>query len=238
MTATLIKNKPNLVRDKKRSTQQRHLQVISVLLIMVFSVVSVHSTRFMKMDVTVSVCLSVLSSVCPSSVQIHVRPITFYWFDIGLPYLAHGCFTIKLCATYIHDPDMTLNFGHIYRVFDMFSCQAYNLFLDWQWLTIFCTWVYHHKTLCCVHSWSRFDVDLWPQGQIYRLFSCFPIGPVTSVSFDSGKPYSEPVSITMKGCVKYIYDPDTTLNFDFKVKFIGFMTWLCVQASAFFCPLT
>ena len=28
--------------------------------------------------------------------------------------------------------------------------------------------------------------------------------------------------------------PDTTLIFDLKVKFIGFMTWLCVQASAFF----
>ena len=25
------------------------------------------------------------------SVQIRVRPITFLWFDIGLPYLAHGC---------------------------------------------------------------------------------------------------------------------------------------------------
>ena len=37
----------------------------------------------------------------------------------------------------------------------------------------------------------------------------------------------------MRGCVKYIHDPDTTLNFDLKVKFIGFMTWLCVQASAF-----
>ena len=34
-------------------------------------------------------------------------------------------------------------------------------------------------------------------------------------------------------CVKYIHDPDTTLTFDLKVKFIGFMTWLCVRASAF-----
>ena len=39
--------------------------------------------------------------------------------------------------------------------------------------------------------------------------------------------------ITMRGCVKYIHDPDTTLNFDRKVKFIEFMTWFCVQASAF-----
>ena len=31
----------------------------------------------------------------------------------------------------------------------------------------------------------------------------------------------------------YILDPDTTLALDFKVNFIGFMTWLCVQATAF-----
>ena len=36
-----------------------------------------------------------------------------------------------------------------------------------------------------------------------------------------------------RGCVKYIHDPDMTLTFDLKVKFIGFMTWLCVQASPF-----
>ena len=39
-----------------------------------------------------------------------VRPITFLWFDIGLPYLAHGCITMRRCVTYIHDPDTTLNF--------------------------------------------------------------------------------------------------------------------------------
>ena len=32
----------------------------------------------------------------------------------------------------------------------------------------------------------------------------------------------------MRGCVKYIHDPDSTVTFDLKVKFIGFMTWLCV----------
>ena len=63
--------------------------------------------------------------------------------------------------------------------------------------------------------------------------TCFRVRPVTSVSFDIGIPYLAHVSITMRGCVKYIHDPDTTLNFDLNVKFIGFMTWLRVQASAF-----
>ena len=42
------------------------------------------------MGITVgpSVCLFVRPSVC-LYVQIRVRPITFFWFDIGLPYLAH-----------------------------------------------------------------------------------------------------------------------------------------------------
>ena len=40
--------------------------------------------------------------------------------------------------------------------------------------------------------------------------------------------------ITMRRCVVYIYDPDTTLNFDLKVKFIGFLTCFCVQPITFF----
>ena len=41
------------------------------------------------------------------------------------------------------------------------------------------------------------------------------------------------VSITMRGCVKYIQDPERMLTFDLMVKFVGFMTWLFVQATAF-----
>ena len=37
-----------------------------------------------------------------------------------------------------------------------------------------------------------------------------------------------------KRCVTYIHDPNTTLTFDLKVEFIGFMTWLCVWATASF----
>ena len=44
------------------------------------------------------------------SVQIRVRPITFFWFDIGLPYLAHGCITMRQCVVYIHNPKRTFTF--------------------------------------------------------------------------------------------------------------------------------
>ena len=39
-------------------------------------------------------------------------------------------------------------------------------------------------------------------------------------------------SITIRECVEYIYDPDTTLTFDLNVKFMGFMIWFCVKSSA------
>ena len=167
----------------------------------------------------------------------------------------------------------------------MFSCPTHHIFMDWHWLTIFGTWVFHHETKCRVHSWSRinlelspqgqiyrvfdmffvppiiifcfdigypylahgsitirrcdtyihvpdFDVDLWPQGKIHRLLSCLHVRPVTSVSFDIRISYLSHGSITMRGCVEYIHDPDTTLTFDFKVKFItgsqkavGYMIW-------------
>ena len=54
--------------------------------------------------------------------------------------------------------------------------------------------------------------------------------PVTSVSCEIGIPYLKDGSITMRGCVKYIHDPDTTFTFEPQVKFIGLMILLCVQA--------
>ena len=64
-------------------------------------------------------------------------------------------------------------------------------------------------------------------------FTWIRVWPITSVCFDIDIPYLELGSITMRGCVAYLHDPDTTLTFDPKVKIIGFMTWLCVRATAF-----
>ena len=50
---------------------------------------------------------------------------------------------------------------------------ALNFILVWRWLTIFSTWVYHNETVCHVHSWSQYDVALWPQGPINRVFDVF-----------------------------------------------------------------
>ena len=48
-----------------------------------------------------------------------------------------------------------------------------TFFMVWHWLTIFGTWMYHHETMCRVHSWSRYELEPWPQGQIYRVFDMF-----------------------------------------------------------------
>ena len=61
----------------------------------------------------------------------------------------------------------------------------------------------------------------------------FVSGPLLFIWFDIGLPYLGHASVTMRECIVCILDPDRILTFDLKVKFIGFMTWLCVQASAF-----
>ena len=75
----------------------------------------------------IGITLSVRPSV-PLSVQIRVRPITFLWFDIGLPYLAHGCITMRRCVAYIHDPDSMLTFDLKVnlKAFVMSSCTTCN----------------------------------------------------------------------------------------------------------------
>ena len=51
-------------------------------------------TKFRGVYRNHSVCLSICLSVHLSA-QICVRPITFWGFDISLPYLAHGCITMR-----------------------------------------------------------------------------------------------------------------------------------------------
>ena len=67
--------------------------------------------------ITMSVYLSVRLSV-----QIHNQPITFFRFDIGLPYLAHGCIIMRWHVAYIHHPDVTLNFDLKVKFIGFLTC--------------------------------------------------------------------------------------------------------------------
>ena len=111
------------------------------------------------------------------------------------------------------------------------SCPAHNFFLVWHWLTIFGTWISHHATMCRVHSWSRYELELWPQGQIYRVFDMFSIQPKAFSWFDIGSPYLAHGCITIRQCVAYIHVPDSMLTFDLKVKFIAFHMSSCLTCN-------
>ena len=120
--------------------------------------------------------------------------------------------------------------GHIHRVFDMFSRPAHNVFLVLHKLTIFGTLVYRHEMMWHVYSYSRFDVDLWRQGQIYIL-SCLHVRNFCQL-WQCHTIFGTWVYHHERMCqVNSWFCIDTTLIFDHKVK--GFMTLLCVQASDF-----
>ena len=186
-------------------------------------------------EITPSFRPSVCPSVCADSSPAHNCFLVWHWLTIFGTWVYHH---ETMCCVYSwsrYDLEVWPK-GQIYMVFDWFRVQ-FITFFDWQLLTIYGTWVYHHTTMCRVHPWSRFDVDLLPQGQIYRLLSCLLVRPLTFVSFDIGIPCLAHGSITIRGGVKYIHDPDMTLNCDLKVKFIGSMTWLLFRPQLF-CPLT
>ena len=142
---------------------------------------------------------------------------------------------MRRCVKYFHDPDMTLFFDLKVKFIGFLTCfrvRPKTFFLDWHWLTIFGTWVYHHKTMCQVLSWSRFHFDLWAQGQIYRLLLCLRVRSVTSVTLTLAY-HIWHISISPWGIWSstfMILIQPWPLT---KVKFIGFLRWLCVQASAF-----
>ena len=96
-----------------------------------------------------------------------VRPITlFFKIDIGLPYLAHGCITIGWCVRYIHDHYLML-------------------FVLWHSHIWFDKSMYHHGRMCCVHSWTLYNLDLWPKTKIIYFHHKFESGKMFLL-FDIG----------------------------------------------------
>ena len=172
-------------------------------------------------EITLSVRLSDCPSVCADSCPAHKLFCVWHWLSIFVTWVYQHETMCRVNSWSRYDLELSPK-GQIYRVLDMFLFCFVLIFLVWHWLTIFGTWVYHHKMMRRVHSWSRFDVDHRPQGQ--KLLSCLHVRPVTSVSYDIGIPYLAHGSLTKRARVKYIHDPDTTLTFDLRVKITGFMT--------------
>ena len=55
----------------------------------------------------------------------------------------------------------------IYMFFVIVLCSGHICFVLWHSYTIFGTWVFHHGTMCHIHSWHLYDLDLWPSYQNY-----------------------------------------------------------------------
>ena len=159
-----------------------------------------------------------------SLVKCHGLYITSVCFDIGIPYLAHGSITMRVCVIYNswswYDVDLWPQ-HHIYRVFDIFLCPFHNDFL----FDIGLPYLAHESIT--MRRYDKYihvpDLMLTSDFKVkfIGLLSCLHVRPVTSVSFHIGIPFSAHGSITVRECVKYIHDPNTTLTFNLKVKFIG-----------------
>ena len=70
-----------------------------------------------------------------------------------------------------------------------------------------------------------YDIDLWPQGQIYRVWHGFVFRPQLFLSFDVVILCLARECITMVGCVVYIHELYMTLTFDLNIK-ITFSRWI------------
>ena len=107
----------------------------------------------------------------------------------------------------------------------MFSCPAHNFFfcfdIGLQYLSHGSITI--RRCVMYIHdpdTTLNFDLKV----KFIGFLTCLRVRPVTYFWFDIDLPYLAHGSITKRGCVKYIHDPEMTLTFDLKVKLIGFMT--------------
>ena len=149
---------------------------------------------------------------------------TWSFKQIWIPFI-QGCFVQSLIGpVLIHDPDRLLTFDLMVKFIGFLTC-----FHVWSiiffWFDIGLPYVWHMGVSPWEDVSQTFNIDLWPQGQIYRFLLCLCVQPSWNFCllwhwhtlFAHG-------SITTRGCVAYIHDPDMMLTFDLNVKFIGFMT--------------
>ena len=150
-------------------------------------------------------------------VQIYVRHVILFCFDIGLPYSADGCITISQCIAYIREPNTTLTFDFKVKFIEFLTC------LYVRTLTCFC---FDFGLPCLVHESitmrgcivciddTALTFDLKVKFKVFEMFSCRTCNyHCSSVCFDIVLSYEAHLSTTIRECVTYIYDSNTTLTF-------------------------
>ena len=95
-----------------------------------------------------------------------IRDRLWYWDILFGTWVYHhgGMFLVRLWSCY--DVDLWPR-GQIYWVYYMALCSGHSFFVLWHSHTMSGTWVYHHGTMCRVHSGPLLDLDVWPQYQNY-----------------------------------------------------------------------
>ena len=111
------------------------------------------------------------------------------------------------------------------------SCPAHNFIMVWHYhITWFGLPYLAHGCITTRHSWSRYDLELWPQGQIYRVYDCVQASPF--MSFDIVILCYACGYITMLRCVTYSHELCMTLTFDLNIKII-FSQWIWIWQDIF-----
>ena len=117
----------------------------------------------------IGIILFVRLSVCADS----CRPITVFGFTLAYHIWHMGLSPwedVTSTFTFKYVPDLIKWSWSNLSAFFMSSCPTCNFCSFWHWNTIFGTWDYHHERMCQVYSWSWYDIDHWPQGQINRFY--------------------------------------------------------------------
>ena len=82
-------------------------------------------------------------------------------------------FILSICIYFL--PQKIVYLLQIYIIFEMVPITKWIGLCDFDiGLPYIGTWLYHHEKMCRAHSWSWYDVDLCPQGQIYWVSDMFP----------------------------------------------------------------
>ena len=100
---------------------------------------------------------------------LHVWPVTsvfWHWHTIFGIWVYHHERMCQVHSSSWYDVDLWPQ-GQIYMVYDMALCSGLSFFVLWNSHTLFGTWVYHHDTMCRIHSCTLYDLDHWPQYQNY-----------------------------------------------------------------------
>ena len=99
-----------------------------------------------------------------------VWPVTFFCFDIDLPYLAHRSIIMRECVVYIHDFNMTLAFNLMVKYIEFLTCLHVRLVTSSCFEVVILYLAHWSITVRGCTLMIQIQRWLWPEGRIYWAF--------------------------------------------------------------------